>query len=124
MKTYFSIILFMFTSFGFSQFQPITFGSRLNTIPSALFDNYSNKNTNKVIRLGMLDKMSQTDVLDINTVNLFPKNYSWSSDIRRIQDFKAMALNIRQQDLCGRDLLFDIHSEVIQNINLKNMTLP
>lgn len=124
MKTYFSIILFMFTSFGFSQFQPIAFGSRLNTIPSALFDNYSNKNTNKVIRLGMLDKMSQTDVLDVNTINLFPKNYSWSSDIRRIQDFKAMALNIRQQDLFGRDLLFDIHSEVIQNVNLKNMTLP
>ena len=114
----------MFTSFGFSQFQPITFGSKLNTIPSTFFDNYSNKNPNKVIRLGMLDKMSQTDVLDINTIGLFPKNYSWSSDIRRIQDFKAMALNIRQQDLCGRDLLFDIHSEVIQNVNLKNMTLP
>ena len=124
MKSIFALILFLFTSLGFSQFQPITFGSRLNTIPSTLFDNYSNKNTNKVIRLGMLDKMSQTDVLVINTISLFPKNYSWSSDIRRIQDFKAMALNIRQQDLCGRDLLFDIHSEVIQNVNLKNMTLP
>ena len=124
MKSIFALILFLFTSLGFSQFQPITFGSRLNTIPSTLFDNYSNKNTNKVIRLGMLDKMSQTDVLVINTISLVPKNYSWSSDIRRIQDFKAMALNIRQQDLCGRDLLFDIHSEVIQNVNLKNMTLP
>ena len=65
----------MLASFSFSQSQPITFGSKFNTIPSTLFDNYSNKNPNKVIRLGMLDKMSQTDVLDINTVNLFPKNY-------------------------------------------------
>ena len=120
MKTYFSLILLVFTSFGFSQYQPLTFNSKFNTTPSTLLDNYINKKS----RLGMLGKISQTDVLDINTISLFPKNYSWSSDIRRIQDFKAMALNIRQQDLCGRDLLFDIHSEVIQNVNLKNMTLP
>jgi|UPI000484E9B4 hypothetical protein len=120
MKTYFSLILLVFTSFGFSQFQPISINSKFNTTPSKLFDNYINKKS----RLGMLGKISQTDVLDINTISLFPKNYSWSSDIRRIQDFKAMALNIRQQDLCGRDLLFDIHSEVIQNVNLKSMTLP
>ena len=120
MKTCFSFILFMFTSFGFSQYQPVSFNSKFNTTPSILFDNYTNKKS----RLGMLGKISQTDVLDINTISLFPKNYSWSSDIRRIQDFKAMALNIRQQDLCGRDLLFDIHSEVIQNVNLKNMTFP
>jgi len=124
MKTYFSILLFMLASFGFSQSQPTTFGSKFNTISSSLFDNYSNTNANKVNHLGMLGKMWQTDRLNINTVSLFPKNYSWSSDIRRIQNFKAMALNIRQQDLCGRDLLFDIHSEVIQNVNLKNMTLP
>jgi hypothetical protein len=114
----------MLASFGFSQSQPTTFGSKFNTISSSLFDNYSNTNANKVNHLGMLGKMWQTDRLNINTVSLFPKNYSWSSDIRRIQNFKAMALNIRQQDLCGRDLLFDIHSEVIQNVNLKNMTLP
>lgn len=124
MRKYFTLILFMFASFGYSQYQPVSFNSKFNIIPSTLFDNYSNKDTNKVIRLGMLDKMSQTDVLDINNVSLFPKNYSWSSDIRRIQNFKAMALNIRQQDLCGRDLLFDIHSEVIQNVSLKNMTYP
>lgn len=124
MRKYFTLILFMFASFGYSQYQPVSFSSKFNIIPSTLFDNYSNKDTNKVIRLGMLDKMSQTDVLDINNVSLFPKNYSWSSDIRRIQNFKAMALNIRQQDLCGRDLLFDIHSEVIQNVSLKNMTYP
>jgi hypothetical protein len=124
MKTYFALILFMFASFGFSQYQPISFNSKFNIIPPTLFDNYSNKGTNKVIRLGTLGKMSQTDASYINNVSLFPKNYSWSSDIRRIQNFKAMALNIRQQDLCGRDLLFDIHSEVIQNVNLKNMTFP
>jgi hypothetical protein len=124
MKTCFFLILFMFASFGFSQYQPIFFSSKYNTIPSTLFDKYSNKDAIKVIRLGMLGKMWQTDVLDINNVSLFPKNYSWSSDIRRKQNFKAMALNIRQQDLCGRDLLFDIHSEVIQNVNLKNMYYP
>jgi len=124
MKSIFALILFLFTSLGFSQYQPITFGSRFNTIPSTLFDNYNNKNANKLTRLGILVNMSQTNIMDINTINLFPKNYSWSCDIRRIQDFKAMALNIRQQDLCGRDLLFDIHSEVIQNVNLKNMTFP
>ena len=124
MKTYVALILFMFASFGFSQYQPISFNSKFNIIPSTLFDNNSNKNAIKVIRLGMLGKMLQTDVSDINNVSLFPKNYSWSSDIRRKQNFKAMALNIRQQDLCGRDLLFDIHSEVIQNVNLKNMSYP
>ena len=124
MKTYFALILFMFASFGFSQYQPVSFSSRYNTIPSTLFDNYSNKDAIKVIRLEMLGKMLQTEVSDINNVSLFPKNYSWSSDIRRIQNFKVMALNIRQQDLCGRDLLFDIHSEVIQNVSLKNMTYP
>jgi hypothetical protein len=124
MKSIFAVILFLFTTPGFSQFQPISFGSRLNTIPSTLFDNYNNKNANKVNHLGMLGKMSQANIMDINTINLFPKNYSWSCDIRRIQDFKAMALNIRQQDFCGRDLLFDIHSEVIQNVNLKSMIIP
>jgi hypothetical protein len=124
MKTYFVLILFIFTSFGFSQYQPVSFSSKYNTIPSKLFDNYCNKEAIKVIRLGMLGKMAQTDVSDINKVSLFPKNYSWSSDILRIQNFKAMALNIRQQDLCGRDLLFDIHSEVIKNVSLKNMTFP
>jgi hypothetical protein len=124
MKIYFALILFMFASFGFSQYQPVSFRSQYITIPSTLFDNYSNKDAIKVIRLEMLGKMLQTDVSDINNVSLFPKNYSWSSDIRRIQNFKVMALNIRQQDLCGRDLLFDIHSEVIQNVSLKNMTYP
>jgi hypothetical protein len=122
MKTYFSLILFMLASFSFSQSQPVSFSSKFKIIPTTLFD--SNKDAIKINRLGMLGKMSQTNFMDINTINLFPKNYSWSCDIRRIQDFKAMALNIRQQDLCGRDLLFDIHSEVIQNVNLKNMNYP
>lgn len=122
MKTYFSLILFMMVTFGFSQYQPVSFSSKFKIIPTTLFD--SNKDAIKINRLGMLVKMSQTNFMDINTISLFPKNYSWSCDIRRIQDFKAMALNIRQQDLCGRDLLFDIHSEVIQNVNLKNMYYP
>jgi hypothetical protein len=124
MKTYFALILFLFTSLGFSQYQPISFSSKFKIIPSTLFDTYSNKDAIKVNRLGMLYKMSQTDVLDINNVSLFPKNYSWSSDIRKIENFKIMALNIRQQDLCGRDLPIDIHSEVIQNVSLKSISYP
>jgi hypothetical protein len=123
MKPYFSFILFMFSFYGFSQYKPISFSARFNIIPSSLFGNHSN-DTIKVISIEMLGKMAQKDILDINNINISPKQYSWYSDIRRIESHKIMALNIRQQDFCGRDFLIDSHLEAIQNLNLKSISYP
>lgn len=123
MKPYFAFILFMFSFYGLSQYKPISFSARFNIIPSTLFDNHSNDKI-KVISIEMLGKMAQKDILDINNINISPKQYSWYSDIRRIESHKIMALNIRQQDFCGRDFLIDSHSEAIHNLNLKSISYP
>lgn len=123
MKPYFAFILFMFSLFGFSQSKPISFSSKFNIIPSTLFGSPSN-DTIKAISIEILGKMSQKDILEINNINVSPKGYSWSSDIRSIESYKIMALNIRQQDFCGRDFLIDSNLEAIQILNLKSISYP
>jgi len=123
MKPYFVFILFVFSCYGFSQYKPISFSDRFTIKSLSLFGNHSNDSI-KVISIEMLGKMAQKNILDINNINISPKQYSWYSDIRRIESLKVMALNIRQQDFCGRDFLIDSHSEAIQNLNLKSISYP
>ncbi|WP_353083474.1 hypothetical protein [Flavobacterium sp.] len=119
MKSYFAFILFVFSLYGFSQYKPISF----NSIPSTLFGNQSNDTIN-VISIEMLGKMAQKDILDISNINIFPKEFSWHNDIRWIESNKIMALNIRQQDFCGRDFLIDSYSEALQNLYLNSISYP
>lgn len=61
-----------------------------------------------------------TSMVD-DEINLFPKNYNWSADIRKSQHFKNMALDIRKQDINGRDLQRDVHYDVIQRVYYDNI---
>jgi hypothetical protein len=123
MKIYVVFILLLTFSKGYCQSKSGIFSDMLNRIPTSLFETNQHRST-KVFNHQVLLKTTFTSNFNNNKVALLPKNYSWNSDIRRIESIKIMALNIRQQDFCGRDFLIDSHSEALQNLHLKSMLVP
>lgn len=123
MKIYVVFILLLTFSKGYCQSKSGIFSDMLNRIPTSLFETNQHRLT-KVFNHQVLLKTTFTSNFNNNKVALLPKNYSWNSDIRRIESIKIMALNIRQQDFCGRDFLIDSHSEALQNLHLKSILVP
>jgi len=116
------ILLFTFSK-GFCQSKSAIFSGMLNHVPTTLLETTKPAST-KVFNHQVLLKTTFTSNFNNNKVTLLPKNYSWNADIRRIESIKTMALNIRQQDFCGRDFLIDSHQEAVQNLHLKSMSVP
>lgn len=123
MKTsYFSIALLMIFSFSFSQNKTSYFTFKGNISPT-IFNTQSNPSV-EVLSLQMLGKSAWEYNFDKDKINLTPKYFSWDTDSRRIESTKNMISNVQRQDLCGRDLPIDIHSEVIQKVYLRSLYYP
>ena len=123
MKTsYFSIALLMIFSFSFSQNKTTFFTFKENIAPT-IFNTQSNPSV-EVFTLQMLGKSAWEYNFDKDKINLTPKYFSWDTDSRRIESTKNMISNVQRQDLCGRDLPIDIHSEVIQKVYLRSLYYP
>lgn len=123
MKTsYFSITLLMIFSLSFSQNKTTYFTFKENIAPT-IFNTQSNPSV-EVLSLQMLGKSAWEYNFDKDKINLTPKYFSWDTDSRRIESTKNMISNVQRQDLCGRDLPIDIHSEVIQKVYLRSLYYP
>ena len=120
MKTrYFSFILLMIFSVAFSQNKATPFNINENVLPT-LFD----ADKSEAVEIQSLKKLGETawnNDFKKEKINLSPKKFNWYTDSKRIESIKNMASTIQKQDFCGRDLLVDIHSEVIQNVYNKNI---
>lgn len=123
MKTsYFSIALLMIFSLSFSQNKTTYFTFKENIAPT-IFNTQFNPSV-EVLSLQMLGKSAWEYNFDKDKINLTPKYFSWDTDSRRIESTKNMISNVQRQDLCGRDLPIDIHSEVIQKVYLRSLYYP
>lgn len=115
--TYFSFVLLMIFSVAFCQTKPTINNS--NTYTSLLDTNQTD--SIKVYTMLMLGKTAWEDHFNKDKINLTPKNFNWFSDKQRIESIKNMALNIRQQDFCGRDLPVDINTMLIQQVYSRSL---
>jgi len=117
----FFIFLLLGTNLGYSQIKFI-FNQPKNNIPTTIFPIKSD--TIVVVNFQKLNKTTLQYLPDAYKINLMPKNYSWTADVRKAESLKNMALEIRMQDLCGRDLPINIHQEVIQQVYLNTSSNP
>ncbi|HOD10339.1 MAG TPA: hypothetical protein PKH91_06315 [Flavobacterium sp.] len=118
-STYFSLVLIMVFSVAFSQKKSATFDFKDN-VSLTLFDT----DTTDVVEVYSIQKLGKTawnDSFDKDKINLSPKKFNWYTDSQRIESLKSMVSNVQRQDICGRDLPIDVHSEVIQNVYFKSM---
>ena len=120
--TFFSSVLVMLFSVAIGQTNSTNYNFKSN-ISEKLFDKDKTE-VFEIYSLQMLGKTAWKEYLDTDKINLTPKKFNWYFDIRNIESFKNMALNVRKQDFCGRDLPIDIHTEVTQNIYLKSISYP
>lgn len=109
--TYLSLILVMSFTVALGQTKP-----QSNSIPAV----NTLKKTN-LYSLQKFGKLAWQDKFSTEQINLSPKNFNWYTDMKRIESIKIMALNIRQQDFCGRDLPIDIHTQLIQSVYSRNL---
>lgn len=114
---YFSLLLMMIFFVTYSQTKSKVFNFR-ESIPLKL-SNVIKTDTIKFYSIQTLAKRALDTGFSKELNNQLPINYNWYLDAQRLKDFKNMALNIRTQDFCGRDLLIDIHTDVIQNLYLR-----
>lgn len=119
-SAYFTFILVLIFSSATSQIKS-PFISFKNTLATTLFTT-KKLDTVAVYSIQLLGKTSWKSYLDTDKINLLPKNFNWSKDMRRIENYKNMALNLRQQDICGRDLPADVHAEVVQKVYIRNFS--
>ncbi len=117
--TYFSFLSFLLFSVTFSQTKS-TFGYN-NSVTPTLFDVDKNDSL-AIFSIEMLGKTTWEDYPNAYSINLMPKNFSWSTDARRIESYKNMALNQGRQDVCGRDIPIDVHLLTIQGAYSKSPT--
>lgn len=122
MKTsYFSFALLMTFSVTFSQNKATPFESQETTISLTLFDTNTTE-ADQINSLQTLGKTVWSNSFDTAKINLFPKEFNWYTDSKRIKSIKEMISTVQRQDICGRDLpTIDIHSEVIQNVYFKSL---
>jgi hypothetical protein len=117
--TYFTFLLLLFFSGTFSQIKPTFSDFETNLTPS-LFDKDKTE-ANVFYTIEMLGKTTWEDHPNANTINLKPKQFSWYKDAKQLESYKNWFINNPKQDLCGRDLPPDVHSEVVQSIYSKNL---
>lgn len=101
---------------GFSQTKSI-FNTPKQKISETLFTP-TKTDTIIISSIEMLGKTKFQNLPDAYKVNLLPQDYSWTTDLRRVESLQNMALQLRKQDGNGRDLPTDIHQEVIQRVYL------
>jgi hypothetical protein len=120
MKTsFFSFALLMIFSVTFSQNKATTFNIK-DKVSLTLFDIDTTEEV-EVYSLQKLGKTAWSDSFEKEKINLSPKKFNWYTDSKRIESIKNMTSTIQKQDFCGRDLLIDINSEVIQNVYNRNL---
>jgi hypothetical protein len=112
--TFLTFVFFTLFSVTFSQNKTTTFSFK-STVPATLFESTKTD----LVPILVVDK--QNKLLFHNhsysyKVNPLPKNFNWSADIRKFESYKELILNVRRQDLCGRDLPVDVHYEVTQQV--------
>jgi len=119
MKTYSAFIVVLIVTNTFSQSKLIVYDFKSNVSPTLV--EIKKTDTILVYSIERLGKRAWKDELNTDKINLSPKYFNWSSDIRKIESLRKMALNIRQQDLCGRDLPIDILSVVTQQLYFRSL---
>ena len=117
--TYFTFLLLLFFSGAFSQTKP-TFSDFKTKVNRSLFDK-DNPATNVFYTFEMLGKTTWEDYPNAYTINLKPKHFSWYKDAKKLESYKNWFINNPKQDVCGRELPADVHSEVVQRIYSKNL---
>lgn len=106
----------------------VTHGQDMNTtfsFKSTVSETFFTTPKKDVTSILIVDKPNKTILNQYSNnlkINLFPQNYSWSKDLRKLESYKELILNARRQDLCGRDLPADVHYEVTQQVYLRNLS--
>lgn len=114
-----SFLLLLFISDAFSQTKPI-FSTLKNQVNPTLF-NKDETITPVFYTIEMLGKTTWNDAPNAQTINLNPKNFSWHKDAKKLESYRDTYINSHNQDVCGRDLPIDVHSELIQSIYSKDI---
>ena len=118
--TFFTFVFFTLFSVAFGQDKTTSFSFK-STVPSTLFVTTKTD----LVPILIIDRQNISLWNNHNNnykLDLLPKNYNWSADIRKLESYKEMILNARRQDLCGRDLPADVHYEVTQQVYLRSLS--
>lgn len=118
MKTipFFTFVFFSFTSLAVGQVKTATF-----SFQSTISENFF-VTAQKDVPSILIVNHQKTTTSNPSQIEVLPKKYNWSKELRKIESYKELMLNARRQDLCGRDLPIDVHYEVTQQIYLRNLS--
>lgn len=117
---YFSFVFLMIYSVAFSQSKTTNYNFK-STISETVFGS-DKTNSTVMYSFEMLAKKAWVDYIDTDKINLSPKNFGRSTDIRKIESYKNMVLNNPKQDVCGRDMPIDVHYEVTQRAYFRGLS--
>jgi hypothetical protein len=117
--SYFSLVLVMTFSICFSQSKPANYNFK-NNLPSTLFVT-TKIDSVKVSSSTMMSKLVSNNFYTNQKVNPLPTKFNWISEINKLESYKEMIINARR-DACGRDFPADVHYEVTQKAQLRNLS--